>query len=265
MRVFISWSGDRSRAVADLLDEWLRCVLQAITPWMSTRDIDRGSLWFSEISEQLKETKIGIVCLTAENKEQPWILFEAGALAKGITSTRVCTFLVDLEPTDIANPLAQFNHTKPDQEGLYELVRTLNAALGERALPDKVVERVFDTYWSKFEQSFQQILTDTPSGSVEPRRTEANMTEEVLRTVRALDRRIHGLERMTILRAGTAEHSERITAAAAEEPIRTMLDAGMSTEDIMNRTWGDLRPRPVRRSTVRRGSRPDEEPPSDDD
>jgi hypothetical protein len=67
MQVFISWPGDRSRAVAELFDEWIQCVLQTIRPWMSSKDVDRGSLWFSKISNQLEETKIGIICLTKDN------------------------------------------------------------------------------------------------------------------------------------------------------------------------------------------------------
>jgi len=101
MRVFISWSGERSKKVAELLDTWLRCVIQAVEPWMSSKDIDRGSLWFSEISDQLSSVSLGIVCLTQDNKEKPWILFEAGALAKGLTSTRVCTLLIDVSTQDV--------------------------------------------------------------------------------------------------------------------------------------------------------------------
>ncbi|MGL6401348.1 toll/interleukin-1 receptor domain-containing protein [Aeromonas hydrophila] len=115
MKVFLSWSGERSRLVATLLDEWLRCVLQAIRPWISTKDIDRGALWFNEIQDQLQDTTTGIICLTQENKERPWILFEAGALAKGLSTSRVCTLLVDLKPSDIKDPLAQLNHTLPDR------------------------------------------------------------------------------------------------------------------------------------------------------
>ena len=126
MRVFISWSGDRSRAVAELLDEWLQCVIQALDPWMSSKDIDRGSIWFSEISDSLRDTKVGIVCLSQDNKNKPWILFESGALAKGLYSARVCTFLIDLESTDVSNPLAQFNHTFPTKESVWGLVALLH-------------------------------------------------------------------------------------------------------------------------------------------
>lgn len=71
MKVFLSWSGDRSKAVAELLDEWIQCVIQAVDPWMSSKDIDRGSLWFSEITDQLQNTSIGIICLTQDNKNKP--------------------------------------------------------------------------------------------------------------------------------------------------------------------------------------------------
>jgi hypothetical protein len=68
MKVFLSWSGSRSKEVANLLSEWLCCVIQAARPWISTRDLDRGSLWFGEINDQLKDTSVGIICLTQENK-----------------------------------------------------------------------------------------------------------------------------------------------------------------------------------------------------
>jgi len=100
---------------------------------VSSRDIDKGSLWFNEINDQLKDTKVGIVCLTKENRENPWILFESGALAKGLSANRVCTFLIDLSPADIENPMAQFNHTMPDKEGMRSLLDTINKELEENS------------------------------------------------------------------------------------------------------------------------------------
>jgi hypothetical protein len=194
MQVFISWSGARSKAVAELLDEWLQCVLQAIHPWMSSKDIDRGSLWFAEITDQLKDTKIGIICLTKDNLNKPWILFESGALAKGLSSSRVCTFLIDLNATEVGNPLAQFNHTLPSKEGVYDLVRTLNSSLGDQALREKVLGEVFDTYWPKFELGFENALKNNPIGDVEPIRSEESIQSEILETLRSLDRRIRTIE-----------------------------------------------------------------------
>jgi len=41
MKVFISWSGQRSAAVADALRYWLPKVIQALEPWMSADDIEK--------------------------------------------------------------------------------------------------------------------------------------------------------------------------------------------------------------------------------
>jgi hypothetical protein len=194
MKVFISWSGERSRRVADLLDEWIQCVLQGAKPWMSSKDIDRGALWFSEIADQLVDTKIGIVCLTQENKNKPWILFESGALAKGLSSSRVCTFLIGLEPSDISNPLAQFNHTMPEKEQMYSLVRTINSFLDETSLEDKVLTRVFETYWPQFQAEYNAIIEETTGDEVVEERSDQSLLQEVLETVRSMDKRVRTLE-----------------------------------------------------------------------
>lgn len=194
MKVFISWSGDRSKKVAELLDDWIQCVIQAVNPWMSSKDIDRGALWFTEITDQLANTSIGIVCLTKENINKPWILFESGALAKGLTSNRVCTFLIDLTPTDLENPLAQFNHTFPVIDSVWELVRTINLSLKENALKESVLLKVFETYWPQFENDFNLIISSTPETEIVTKRKDNDIMLDVLSTVRLLDKRIRNIE-----------------------------------------------------------------------
>lgn len=195
MKVFISWSGERSRQVGELLDEWLKCVIQAIDPWRSDRDIDRGSMWFTQISNQLQETSMGIICITQENKNNPWILFESGALSKGLSSSRIFTFLIDLDHTDIKDPLAQFNHTKPSEESVKGLVRTLNSTLEDKRLPDKILEEVFNTYWPQFRDRFNTIIKGTPEQAVVEVRSEEDILSEILERTRAMDRRLSSVER----------------------------------------------------------------------
>jgi len=194
MKVFISWSGERSKRVAELLDGWLQCVIQAVTPWMSSKDIDRGALWFTEINDQLANTTVGIVCITKENRNKPWILFESGALAKGLSSNRVCTFLIDLVSTDLENPLAQFNHTLPSKEGVWSLVRTINSSLKDLALKEAVLERAFNTYWPQFDKDFQSILSSIPEVPVAETRKEPEILLEVLSAVRSLEKRMREIE-----------------------------------------------------------------------
>ncbi len=194
MHIFMSWSGDRSRAVAELMSEWLKCVIQACRPWVSSRDIDRGAIWVSEISDRLKDVSLGIVCLTKENRNKPWILFETGALAKGLTTNRVCTFLVDLEPEDLDDPLAQFNHTFPTRDGMFQLVKTINGSLLDARLEDAVIERTFNTYWPQFEKEFARALEINPPSEDVPERTSEDIMGEILNNIRMANNRIRRLE-----------------------------------------------------------------------
>jgi hypothetical protein len=194
MKVFISWSGERSRQVAELLNNWIQCVLQAVDPWLSSKDIDRGSLWFSEITSQLSNTHNGIVCLTKSNLNKPWILFESGALAKGLSSNRVYTFLIDLNSNDIKDPLAQFNHTTPTKEGVYQLIRTINNGLEEKSLKENILLNVFETYWPQFETDFKLILKNTKDEEVIEVRPKEDILNEILYSVRGMDKRLRLLE-----------------------------------------------------------------------
>src|SRR5438046_8383902 len=94
MNVFISWSGSLSKAFGELLVTWLPDVIQRVKPWLSSQNIDKGSLWPREINEALTTT-LGILCVTQENKHAPWLGFEAGALETGLTEPRRCPLLID--------------------------------------------------------------------------------------------------------------------------------------------------------------------------
>lgn len=194
MKVFMSWSGQRSKVTAELLYEWIKCVIQAAQPWISSKGIERGALWFSEINNELKDTSIGIVCITQENKDAPWILFEAGALAKGLSSNRVCTLLVDLKPTDLQPPLSQFNHTFPEKSSMWSLVTTLNNSLEVNRLDIKVLERVFETYWPQFETQFDEIIKTNPPTTIVPPRKDKDILSEILETTRSISNRVSNLE-----------------------------------------------------------------------
>ena len=48
MRIFISWSGERSHQLAHALHESLPLVLHYVKPWLSQADISAGDRWAQE-------------------------------------------------------------------------------------------------------------------------------------------------------------------------------------------------------------------------
>jgi hypothetical protein len=49
MKLFVSWSQDTSRQIAQDFREWLPLVNQTIEPFMSEEDTDKGAHWSSTI------------------------------------------------------------------------------------------------------------------------------------------------------------------------------------------------------------------------
>jgi DNA-binding CsgD family transcriptional regulator len=189
MKVFISWSGKQSEAVASALREWLPYVIQTVEPWMSGADIHAGARWGREVSHKLSETSFGIICLTKANQNKPWIHFEAGAVSKTILDTFVVPYLIDLEPEEIhQGPLNQFQAKRASQEETWELIVSINRAQEEGVLPDDKLRRIFDRWWPDLEATVKALPPD--SAPAEPERQVDDMVVEILGMVRELSRRV---------------------------------------------------------------------------
>src|SRR5258705_10903236 len=96
MKVFVSWSGTRAKLVAVELRTWLRSVTQSADFFVSAKDIPGGVLWDPVISAELEASDFGIIVLTKESLGSEWVLFEAGALAKRVSTARVLPYLIGL-------------------------------------------------------------------------------------------------------------------------------------------------------------------------
>jgi hypothetical protein len=64
MKVFISWSGTRSQALAQSLRDWLPLVLHFVEPWLSEADIAAGERWAQSVAKELETCNFGIICVT---------------------------------------------------------------------------------------------------------------------------------------------------------------------------------------------------------
>lgn len=203
MRVFLSWSGDPSRELAEAVFQWLPNALQFVKPYYSPSDIDKGARWANEISKNLEEAQIALLILTKHNLSSEWIMFEAGAISKLIDQARVCPVLFGLEPTDISGPLAQFQATQFVKSDMRKLFETINNAAGDERLHVGRLDDVFDTWWPRLEASVTGIpLSGGGARTTSAPRSNRDIMEETLQSVRSLTRLI--------------EHNSALVASADE-------------------------------------------------
>ncbi len=169
--------------MAIALKSWLSDVFQGVDVFMSDHDIDAGSRWLSDLNSELEASNFGIICLTPENMNSAWILFEAGALSKAIKNARVIPYRLELKPTDVTGPLAQFQGVDADEAGTFRLLQSINNTR-EFILPDNHLRRAFEKWWPDLQKQLSDI--PDPKDSPPKERTALDLLEEVLRLVRNL-------------------------------------------------------------------------------
>ena len=187
MNIFISWSGAKSRLAAEALRDWLPSMIQATKPWVSSEDIAKGARWSSDLTKQLETSKVGIICLTIDNMQSPWLLFEAGALAKTLGQSYVCPWLLDFTENALKGPLVQFQATRADKEDTRKLVHTINSALEDNAIDNERLDKLYDALFPQLEEKLNSLTIITTERPVEEER-ESEMLAELLELVRDLKR-----------------------------------------------------------------------------
>ncbi len=161
MKVFISWSGERSKSVATALKEWIPLTLQYCHPWVSDKDISAGDRWAQTIATELESSNFGILCITPENLTSEWILFEAGALSKSMQDAKVIPVLYGLELSDLTGPLSQFQALKTDMDGILNLAKAINSASEEKA-PKETIEKLVPVLWDQLNTKLNNIPNTQP-------------------------------------------------------------------------------------------------------
>lgn len=199
MKIFLSWSGPTSRAVAHALHGWLPNVIQQVRPWMSANDLIPGVRWQRDVGQQLDESSFGVLCLTPDNLVKPWILFEAGALGKRIESSRVVPYFFHVDPSDVSGPLSQFQGVAANEGGTRSLVESIHDAMTAASTATMTPERLrlaFEKWWPELQSFLGKV--DVPAGDAPHARPTTDpgeaRQEEMLAIVRGMQRDLADLQ-----------------------------------------------------------------------
>lgn len=153
-KIFLCWSKSRSKSIAAAWSKLLPQIIKGIQPIVSV-EFQKGKEWARLLRRDLDEARTGIVFLTPENLDAPWIHFEAGALATAVgrRDGDVFTYLYGLDPARLAGPLSAYHSTVATKDDTRLLVRDLCTAL-DREAPD---ETAYSAWWTKLERAMDDV------------------------------------------------------------------------------------------------------------
>ncbi len=159
-------------------------------------------VWVKELNSRLANSNAGIIFLTPENQNEPWIQFEAGALAKGFTENRVFVLLIGLDDSQVEGPLSNFNLSKSDEIGIKKIVFDLNNLLGENQISTDILSKVFEKNYPDLKQKIEQVLAQKLIQKQPEKRTEDDIQSEMLGILRGLSTRISNVEHSIVQNVG---------------------------------------------------------------
>ena len=196
MKVFISWSGDHARKVAELLKKHIERVNQRVQVFVSSESIGPGTVWFEVIMHELDETSYGIVCVTKSHINRPWLLFEAGAMAAKFKKDGVVPLLVDAKNSDLNDsPLKHFNAVDLERDKIHRIHHAINERMAnddKGNLEKGRLDESFESDWPSFKEAVDAIKMSedqrTPDGSSAESDRRDGTLDEILGLVRRIDR-----------------------------------------------------------------------------
>lgn len=191
LKIFISWSGDLAKSIALVWHDLLLEMFDRTTPWVSDLDIEAGARPLDDIKRELDGTSFGIIVVTPENQNAPWLNFEAGALSKALSdaTTRVMPSLVNFtSPSQVTSPLKQFQGNLLNQEGVMKILKTIARGVNAEWTTK---ERAFNRAWTpEYEQRFNDCLVNAVNPAKPSTRPPEEMLDELLTITRDISRRI---------------------------------------------------------------------------
>jgi len=158
MEIFISFSGGLSRKIATKMKKWLQNIFSTKINSFLSEDIPKGSNWTQALSEKLEKCNYAISILTADNVNNPWINFEAGAICKSNKDNRVCTILFDMDEVVHASPLGVFQYSKFNEKDLLTLLIEINNALESDRLEESSLTVKFKDTWPSFQKNILSLI-----------------------------------------------------------------------------------------------------------
>lgn len=188
MKVFISWSGAKSLAVAEVLREELPCLINELEIFVSSEDIEKGSAWFPKIATELESSHFGIICLTPENLQSRWLHFEAGILAGKFSQSRVAPLLIEFKnDVQIPPPLSELQLTNFAKDDFFKLLLSINKHT-QKPLSGPILEKLLNRSWQEITTKVTAKIGALPKAASSPsaERPQKEMLEELLSLTRSI-------------------------------------------------------------------------------
>lgn len=190
--VFLTWGGQRSKAVAAVFNDMLPCFIHSVRPFFSDDHIGAGERWRQVLADELANQLTCITFITGDAHNRPWVNYEAGAISRDVDKSRVVPLFFDVHPADLdsGHPLLQFNAVRFLKDDVLGLVQSINQQM-EAPTTDAALEQSFDSFWPQLESRVDEIISKPQGDGVPTSAPASDPKDEMLAEILLLARELH--------------------------------------------------------------------------
>lgn len=157
MRIFLSWSGEISKRIADEIKVYIPIIFDDKVVFFYSPEIRKGEKWQEELFKNIANCKATIICITPENKGAPWINFEAGVIAANEFKT--CPIYFGFRDCSTEGPLSCFQATLYNKTDFFRLIESINNELDEK-IDKEILKNLFEKNWKHLNSGINSILRE---------------------------------------------------------------------------------------------------------
>jgi predicted nucleotide-binding protein len=195
VRIYLGWSGEQSRRIANLFRDWLPQIFFSVEPVLAADDIEPGDVRWSYA--RLEGVDLAIFCLTRSNADSPWLNFEVGAAVKALDRGSIIPCALDVAAAELAGPISQFQVIFLDEIGINHLLGVINSRSS-----NPVSIRVLQVRLAAILPELESVIADIrgideelPPFSVDTKpRTQDDLIDEMRGLLRDINFKVGALE-----------------------------------------------------------------------
>lgn len=176
MKIFISWSKNKSRCLAEETKKLIKNTLGNSVELFFSPDMYKGTCVDNVIHENLLKSERCIVCITAENFKNPWLMYEAGVVyganhskvQRGIVIPILFEYIPEWsswidKPLNRYVPIRLQGQNYNYEQGKSEVKKFLTELADELGIKVKFFERNWKQYLDSIEEIIyrEQLIPDT--------------------------------------------------------------------------------------------------------
>ena len=158
IKIFLSWSGDKSKKLANVFKTYVADILPKADFYFSPDDLKGGEKWRQSIEEGLNNNTYGIIFLTPSNLTSKWIYFEAGAISKSTKQAKILPFLYKIDVTELGQPFSDYQCKSFSTDDILTTIHEINDCQSKvYQLPSETIKRNFNRLSNEIKTEIEEI------------------------------------------------------------------------------------------------------------